>query len=341
MSFRYDSLIDTSYILHKGFDVEVDCRMSLKVKLEKEVENAWSFVKRQNKRSLENKSLHSAPYVIAVGAGDSYAATLAWEGVEARVRAADPLDALNSGLLGFGIELNAVMVGISVGGQTKSVVEVISRYRYMGGRVFCITGNPLSPLALLCGNGELLVYGKTVEGVGGIRQVVLYAAIAGLRGVIVEEFKPPLEPLNLLKYSIMVGVGASRGVALFASLKLCEVYGVCNNYSTLEELIHSKIYSLRPGSSILVFEPPYRDGRFEEIVDELQDLGYDIVVVKAREGRAWDSVIGQTIWVLESLVKTLEEKEVAKPYYKSNPLLDKLTNIIYFSEQHRYTQYSR
>ena len=304
--------------------------MTLKIKLEKELEKVWSFVEQQNKRSLENRSLRSASYIIAVGAGDSYAAALVWEGVETRVRAVDPLDALSSGLLGFGIELNAVIVGISVGGRTRSVVEVIGRYRYMGGNVFCVTANPLSPLALLCGNGELLIYGETVDGVGGVRQAVLYAALAGLRGATVERFEPQLEPLNLLNYSTIVGAGASRGVALFASLKLCEVYGICDKYSTLEELVHSKIYSLKPSSGILVFEPPYKDDRFKEIVDELQDLGYDITVVRAREGRAWDSVIGQTIWVLKSLVKTLEEKEVVKPHYRGNPLLDKLTNIIYF-----------
>ena len=175
----------------------------------------------------------------------------------------------------------------------------------------------------------MLIYGETVDGVGGVRQAVLYAAIAGLRGVTVREFEPKLEPLNLLKHSIIVGACASRGVALFTSLKLCEVYGVCDKYLALEELLHTKIYSLDPRSSILVFEPPYKDDRFREIVDMLQDLGYDIVIVEARKGYAWDSIIGQTIWVLKSLVKTLEEKEVKRPYYRSNPLLDKLTNIIY------------
>ena len=303
--------------------------MSLRSRLEKELEKAWSLVEQQNRKSLENKSLRNTSYIIAIGAGDSYAAALAWEGIEARVRAGDPLDALNSGLLSFGIELNAVVVGISVGGRTRSVVEAISRHRYMGGKVFCITADPLSPLALACGNSELLIYGETVDGVGGVRQAVLYAAIAGLRGVTVKEFEPRLEPLNLLKYSVITGVCASRGVALFASLKLCEVYGVCDKYLAFEELLHTKIYSLNSSASILVFEPPYRDDKFKEMVDMLQDLGYNLVVVEAREGHAWDSIIGQTIWVLKSLVKTLEEKEVKRPYFRSNPLLDKLTSIIY------------
>lgn len=50
----------------------------------------------------------------------------------------------------------------------------------MCGNIFCVTANLSPSLTPLCGNEELLIAGVTVDGVGGVRQAILYAVLSNL-----------------------------------------------------------------------------------------------------------------------------------------------------------------
>jgi len=297
-----------------------------------ELEAFWSLVGRGVDAGRGSRLAARRP-LAATGAGDSFAAALAWMGVEPRrVRAVDPLDMLASGFLGACIDAGCVVAGLSVGGVTRSVVEAVVRFKMLGGRAIAFTSRRLSPLGLACDEVVVLPYSETVMGVGAARHAVMLAAIASASGGTVKRWdpQPPERGRGLLDYDVYLGVGEASASALYASLKTCEVFGECRPWYMLEQFIHAPIYTYKPGTRILFFRQSMRDERVEEILQGLRSAGYIVEEAPAARGDPWSTVIGQTYIVLELLKRSAERLGVVKPAYRSHEKLGELTELIYY-----------
>ncbi len=297
-----------------------------------ELSRFWGLARRGYEAGKGSRLAARRP-VAATGAGDSYAAAVAWRGVEPRrVRAVDPLDMLASGFLGACIDAGCVVAGLSVGGVTRSVVEAVVRFKMLGGRAVAFTARRLSPLGLACDEVIILPYSETVMGVGAARHAVMLAALAGASGGRIEEWDPLQLPQGrgLLDYQVFLGVGEAAASAMYASLKTCEVFGECRPWYTLEQFIHAPVYTYRGGVRLLFFRQSMRDERVDEVLEGLRSAGFIVEEAPAVRGEPWSTVIGQAYLVLELLRRSAEKLGVATPSYRGHERLRDLTELIYY-----------
>ncbi|MET1128734.1 MAG: SIS domain-containing protein [Thermoproteota archaeon] len=267
--------------------------------------------------------------IIASGAGDSYAAALAAEAVEAgRVTAVDPLDALVTPLTSR-LAGRCTLLALSVGGRTRSLVELARSYKEHGGRVLAVTADSSSPLARVASEVVLLVYGGLARGVGAVRHLAMLSALARLVSGVRAEVKQLSGECSWLasqERAVFTGSAESFSAAIFSALKLYEVFGSPVRYERLEQLLHAPLFSL---SRVVLFQSAVaRPQRLEEVVGVLRSSGFEVYVVEA-SGRPWDNVVSQSHKVLECLAEISERLGIDDPIYRRHPHLDVLTNLIY------------
>ncbi|ALL00321.1 hypothetical protein Pyrde_0271 [Pyrodictium delaneyi] len=289
-----------------------------------ELSNAPEVLRRQ----LESTKpvLASTECIAAVGAGDSYAAAVALEACSrGRAWALDPLDAVSTGKLERLIRNGCTLVALSVGGRTRAVLEAARIYRSLGGIVVAVTGSD-TPLARLADGVIELTYTRLAAGIGALRHLVMLAALAASLGENPGPIETPNIDCNALWAGIHAGAGEAYSSALFAVLKLYEVYGRPARYERLEQLVHAPVYST---DSVTVYESSIAPaGRQKEVVDTLHAAGLRVYTVPC-SGGCWGTVLGQALAVLKCLQEAARRDGIAEPRYRSHPGLERLTRLIY------------
>ncbi len=268
--------------------------------------------------------------VAAIGAGDSYAAALAAQGVAGgRVVALDPLEALSSGVLASLASRGCGVLALSVGGRTRVVVEAAAEAARRGAWVAAVTGDPGSPLASQARVVIPLVYGGLAAGVGAARHVAMLAALAGLygyRGGLPGSWRLPGCGW-LMGPEVHAGTLEAGGSSLYAALKLYEVFGSSVRWWPLEQLVHAPVYA---AGSVAVYEPALDPGgRTWEVLEALREAGLRVERVPRLDGDPWGNALAQAAAVLGCLLEAVERLGVEEPAYRRHRGLRPLTRLIY------------
>lgn len=276
--------------------------------------------------------LASTECIYVIGSGDSFAAALAVEALSGgRAIALDPYDVARSGILEKGLSRGCVLLALSVGGRTRAVVESARVYREIGGRVYAVTANLESPLARWADYIVELVYGGLAEGIGAARHVVMLAALAKA----VSGEKPQIVGRSrgncswFRRAEIFVGSLESFSSALYASLKLYEVYGSSVRFERFEQFLHAPIYSVH---SVTLFEPVDNEAasRIKLAAQAMKETGMEVHVVEAVSSNGWSNALSQAYTVLGCLYEAVVSDGVSEPAYRKHRGLKKFTELIYY-----------
>jgi len=266
--------------------------------------------------------------LIATGSGDSYAAAIAMESSSPAVTAVDPLEAAAGGRLKRYVAEGCVLVALSVGGRTRSVVEAASLYRKLGGRVVAVTAGRSSPLAHVADEAVYMVYGGLAAGIGAVRHLVMLAAAGRLLGV--DVWRPrPLGGGNCvwLRSEMHTGCLSGFSAALFTVLKLYEVYGSNVRAERLEQLVHAPIYSV--DTVTLYAAPGHCRNKTMEVYGVLRSVGYRVELVEAGANEGIAAAMEHAYRSLECLYEAVVRDGVAEPQYRRHRGLAELTRLIY------------
>jgi len=273
--------------------------------------------------------LASEECIAAVGAGDSYAAALALEACsQGRARALDPLDAASTGALMTLARQGCVLLALSVGGRTRAVLEAARAYRALGKRVIAVTG-PGTPLARQADTTIELAYTGLAGGIGALRHLTMLAALAAALGESPWPLEPPGMDCTALWSWVHAGAAEAYSSALYAVLKLYEVYGRPARHEKLEQLVHAPVYAT---DSVTIYmssaAPPARQ---REIIETLQEADLRVYAVPGCSS-CWGTVIGQSLAVLRCLAEAVRRDGIDEPRYRQHPGLEQLTRLIYTVE---------
>ncbi len=275
--------------------------------------------------------LADEPCVAATGAGDSFAAALAAAGaLPGRVFAVDPLDILSYGGAERLVAHGCRLLALSVGGRTRRVVEAARIYSLRGGRVVAVTADTGSPLAEVAEEAVRMVYGGLAAGIGAARHLVMLAALAALFGE-----KPRLPSTRLgggcewLRSEMHVGAAESYASALYAVLKLYEIYGSSARYERLEQLVHAPVYSV---DTVTLYAPwgGAASAIAPEAAEAMREAGLRVYTVEPVGGSPWENSLGQAHAVLQCLLEAVARDGVEKPAYRGHRGLQPLTRLIYY-----------
>jgi len=255
--------------------------------------------------------------VIAVGAGDSYAAALTAQYLSGfKVIAADPLDFLNS------VKSSPkTLIAISVKGKTIEVVQAAKKVKELGGRVLALTANEGSPLAQVADKVVKIVYlgGKLPAGIGNFISTITAIATLLDHKIKNEEIlqlikeNPPAPNIPEKGDLITVGEGLGLVSALFSCLKINEFLCRRCYVDKLEQFLHAPIFTLSKNDKVYLFlEKSMNKGNI--LKDILRNLGYNYVIAPVHRD-PFVSLIYQITWFLKGLATYCGDNDVKQPCF--------------------------
>ncbi len=270
----------------------------------------------------------SYEHVLVSGAGDSYAASITGTYLAG---VGEPVDPRELGRRKGG--RNTLIIAVSLGGRTRSLVESVKRHREAGSRVISVTGNRESPLARLADSIVEVVHKKYVRGSGFASYISMSAAVAGILGL---EDKPGMElscrgDARLHGTPFMVGENEYYGLAYFTMLKMHEDLGLPSRCERLEQFMHATIFSLQDYEQPVILAHKHDvPGRLLEILEE---TGHDTVTL---DDLIYPQLprLSEFICAAQSLThavaRMIRERGLSQPYYRTKRrIADELARIIY------------
>jgi fructoselysine-6-P-deglycase FrlB-like protein len=212
---------------------------------------------------------------IFVGSGDSYVAGLIAEYVSHhQCSCYSPSDLKRSKFMD-----EMTYYFISVSGKTRSNIEIAKRATKAGVRTVAITFDPTSELASVCSEIYPLriASAKTSTSYSAFTaNVVICLQLAGIS--IPPNFQTwhrngmalssKFEQVNLPRGILhILGNDAFYPLAIYASLKMAEFFGVTSMPNRMEEFCHSPIFGIKPSHSLWIF-----GGTKNTSIQELENL---------------------------------------------------------------------
>ncbi len=272
------------------------------------------------------------PCYIISGAGDSFAAGLILKNYIEQLSVIDsPLDLIYSKMLKRAVKADCALIAISMGGRTRSLVELTKKYRFLGGKVIAVTSNRDSPLAKASSETLDIIYGKTIMYSGVGRQAVLLAGLAGSFGkekIEIEETREEKDNCPLFyKPETNVGISGSLGTALFSTLKSYEYYGTPSITISMEELMHAYIYGV-PKTYNIFLPPNLKKEEILEKINLLKDIGEKVNFISCKDNY-WQTMLYQTIKTIDCLIESVSKRNILKPKFTTHQKLEELTKTIY------------
>ncbi len=269
-----------------------------------------------------------AACAIVTGAGDSFAAALLAPALHPGARAADPMAVAYGDVVSELARRGCALIAVSLGGRTRTVVEAARRFRRAGGAVVAVTGDPASPLAAHADRVVTVLHAGLARGVGAGRHLLTLVALAALLGA-PAPVRPPWPrgcPDRLYGY-VFAGCCETESAALYAALKVYEVYGLPAQWWGLEQFVHAPVLGA-PGDKLVVFECLGARERVDEVVSTLREVGVDVLRVEARGPTRLDNALWSSLWTLACMASARDVPD--EPRYASHPGLDRLTRLIYY-----------
>lgn len=315
--------------------------MRLSERIERDVERGVSLLDEIDLGSIEFIG-RTKPKILITGAGDSYASAIASHHIYSGESVyGDPLTLSIDGHIARYVEEGYILLAISLGGRTRSVVRLAEKYRGLGGEVYAVTGSRESPLAKVSTHFVEVPYIETVYGSGIGRQIVLEAVLAkllsgleiGSTNINTEVERLAGEPCpRYVDGEVYVGINESIGTAYFTANKCREFFGCGARSVVFEELLHAEIFAVYGEiyvfRSLLADGDPYIRGRMNEAIETLGSLGYRVATIAGCRD-PWISALCQKIHVLKCLSREVDARGIERPRFTSHGGLKELTRLIY------------
>lgn len=267
---------------------------------------------------------------VATGAGDSMVVAEILQYVSRnRVVALDPYEVVqnppswNEG----------VVIGISVKGKTKEVINALKSLRERRGwTAVSMTAEGDSPLAKSSDYVIRISYkgGELPIGVGNfVSAVAAVAALYGIRTLEVRDVSSihlPYIDLGRAKEVVLVGSGLGRLLAEFIALKLYEILCKPARTYSSEQFLHAPIYSLGEGTTAIFIGNDLRTRRAYEIVG---NSGFNAIHLNTGMSSISDFLNTFRIAVL-TLAHVADELMLTKPcFMQRKSILEESTPVIY------------
>ncbi|BEP16777.1 hypothetical protein PYJP_01290 [Pyrofollis japonicus] len=306
--------------------MSTDTSQPLYTLLRREAESIHDIFREHVSEKSVEPVLSDADCIAATGSGDSYAAAITLAALAGpRAEAVDPLDAVAVDKPRFLAEKGCTLVAISIGGRTRTVIELAEKALSRKVPVVCFT-TPGSPLAQrACSHVIETTYPHAPMGVGAARQVVLLGLIAKALG-----YEPRLGSIGgkcaWMNADVFAGIADSYGSALFAANKFYEVYAKPKRHERLEQLVHAAIY---PSKAVAIFYSPLLPRkRIDYAAKTITEAGIKVYKIQG-EKNPWDNAVTQTATIIKCLAERATKDQAEKPAYRQHPGLEPLTRLIY------------
>jgi fructoselysine-6-P-deglycase FrlB-like protein len=197
---------------------------------------------------------------IFVGSGDSFVAGLIAENVSNhKCKCYSPAD-----LTGSKFFENMTYYFISVSGRTRSNIEVAKRATRAGAKTVAVTFDPTSELANVC--NEIISFGAlstntTTSYRAFTANVVMCLQLTGMsipqkfemwhkNGMALSSsFDHTCIPKDVLH---ILGNDVFYPLAIYASLKMAEFFGVTSVPNRMEEFCHSPVFGIKPSHTVWI-----------------------------------------------------------------------------------------
>jgi len=271
--------------------------------------------------------------VIYIGSGDSYVAGLIAEYFSGHAcKCYSPSDLMRSR-----IRPDRTYYFISVTGKTRANIEIAKRATKAGAKTVAITLNPFSELAQVCKETIPLQITSTntitsystftanvvtclkLTGVTIPRKFETWHRNGTMLASDLGSVKLPSSVLHILGNNILYPI------AVYASLKMAEFFGVTATANKLEEFCHSPIFGVKPFHSIWIF------GHDEETIGKkINKLNSQFRYFEFKNSKLLSQLF-QSIFFLQSFMLLLSKKYNLKElkYMQMKKALKISSDIIY------------
>lgn len=282
------------------------------------------------REQVENTpNLELGDKVFVSGAGDSYAASIT--GTALAGFKGSPIDPRELKYHRGG--RGTLIIAVSLGGRTRSLLEAVKRHRDMGSMIVAVTGNPESPLAGLADTAILVKHNKYVRGSGFGSYIGMTAAIAALLG---SGGKPRNKTVCSPRRGVdgrvpfFVGESWRYGVGYFAMLKMHEDLGMPSRTEKLEQFMHATVFSLQTYEApyVLEYKKKLPQG-FTDVLETWNPVYLDDII----PGLTGDDVdaficLAQSLTIL--VAQYIADRGLDKPYYRrAKGVAERLAGTIY------------
>ena len=293
------------------------------------LDEAHRYPKIYREQVESTPSLELGDKVFVSGAGDSYAASITGTALAGfKGSPVDPRE-LKHHRGGIG----TLVIAVSLGGRTRSLLEAVKRHKDMGSLVVAVTGNPESPLAGLADTTILVKHNKYVRGSGFGSYISMTAAIAALLGAggkpgNTRICHPRRRPDGRVPF--FVGELWRYGVGYFGMLKMHEDLGMPSRTEKLEQFMHATVFSLQNYEApyILEYKKNLPEG-FTDVLETWNPLYLDDIAPGLPSGDV-DAFIclAQSLTIL--VTQYIADKGLDKPYYRrAKSVAERLAGTIY------------
>ena len=271
--------------------------------------------------------------VVYIGSGDSYVAGLIAEYFSGhKCKCYSPSDLMFSKIIPDG-----TYYFVSVSGKTKANIEIAKRATKAGAKTVAITLSPFSELAQVCNETILLQTTSSDTSTSYSTFTANVVTCLKLTGVTIPRqfetwhrngmklasdsgsIKLPQSILHILGNNMLYPI------AIYASLKMAEFFGVTATANKLEEFCHSPIFGVKPTHSIWIF------GHNEEFISKkIDNLSGQLNYFEFKNPNILSQLF-QSIFFLQSFMLLLSKKYNLKElkYRHMKKVLKISSDIIY------------
>ncbi len=258
---------------------------------------------------------------IFVGAGDSYAASLATFYLSAgKFLALDPYAIMTMPATAAGRDV----FFISVSGRTSSNVAAARKLRGVAGRRTAITADRSSPLAQEADEVLLLPYEPRPRVPGTLSfTLALLTALKLALGDFSCDFRlahsmaksrQKKVALSESGTTYFLGNNAMHAGALYAAAKLHEVLGSKSQAQLLEEFSHMELFSLRKSDSIVIFSAFDPAGVGEKLYNALRSKAYVASLLEPYNSNAVESLFYYVFLSQLSVLARARMRKLSQPF---------------------------
>lgn len=269
---------------------------------------------------MRRRTKRARPGSLFVGAGDSYACSLAVQHLSrGRSLALDPYALVASPDFANGREVYF----ISVSGRTRSNIAAAKAVRRIAVSTTAITSNPASPLSKATQATLEIPYPYVPRTPGTLSFALsLLAAIKLACGPITCDFARSLSQAKAsskMAFShpgttYFLGNGPVHAVVLYSALKTFELFGDRASGEMLEEFGHASLFSLRRRDTVNIFTAfdPAGIGRKLSSALRREGFGQNLVHVSGRN--EYESVFHAAFLAQIGILREARSRGIATPY---------------------------
>jgi len=276
--------------------------------------------------------------LIFAGSGDSYAAAVfAQELSQGESRASDPYELLTNISRIRGKNL----VIISVGGRTKTNIELARKAKGISTNTLAITANPESPLARECDETLRLQYratGTLTSGTISFTTSLLACAFL-LRNLprTVQVKTAPIDTAGLttnLKQAgkgafVFIGSGVNYALSLYGAAKINEVLGAKAEAAYPEQLGHARLFAIDKKRDVIVCISSGQD-KVVEIHEFLLKDGFQSSILKMPAGDAVNRSLKIAVYLQRLALDIAKENRMIEcSFLADEKRLDLSNRLIY------------